>query len=106
MAATRDRSAPPARRPDDVGARPVGDRPLELMVIGQTVDEALDRAAKFIDDALLGDARRLRVVHGVGTGKLRAALTKYFREHPLVASTERAPDNEGGAGATIVELKD
>ncbi|HUF48649.1 MAG TPA: Smr/MutS family protein [Vicinamibacterales bacterium] len=106
VADTRDRSTPPARRPDDGGARPIGDRPLELMVIGQTVDEALDRAAKFLDDALLGDARRLRVVHGIGTGRLREALTRYFREHPLVASAERAPDNEGGAGATIVELKD
>jgi DNA mismatch repair protein MutS2 len=76
------------------------------MVIGATVDEAIDRAEKFLDDALLSDAKRLRVVHGHGTGRLREALTKYFREHPLVASVERAPDNEGGGGATIIELKD
>ncbi len=81
-------------------------RPAELMVIGATVDEAIDRAEKFLDDALLSDTKRLRVVHGHGTGRLREALTKFFREHPLVASVERAPDNEGGGGATIVELKD
>jgi DNA mismatch repair protein MutS2 len=85
---------------------PEGGRPLELMVIGSTVDEAIDRAEKFLDDALLSDARRLRVIHGHGTGRLREALTKFFREHPLVAAVTRAPDNEGGAGATIVELKD
>ena len=60
----------------------------------------------FSADALLADARRLRVVHGHGTGRLREALTKFFREHPLVASVAPAAANEGGAGATIVELKD
>jgi DNA mismatch repair protein MutS2 len=78
----------------------------ELVVVGQTVEQALDRAAKFLDDALLADERRLRVVHGHGTGRLREGLTQYFREHPLVASVAAAPENEGGAGATIVELKD
>jgi DNA mismatch repair protein MutS2 len=78
----------------------------ELMLIGSTVDDALDRAAKFLDDALLSDERRLRVVHGHGTGRLREALRAYFRGHPLVASVSPAPDNEGGGGATIVELKD
>ena len=78
----------------------------ELVVIGSTVDEAIDRAEKFLDDALLSDERRLRIVHGHGTGRLREALTKFLREHPLVLSTSPAPENEGGGGATIVELKD
>ncbi|NQW02785.1 MAG: Smr/MutS family protein [Acidobacteria bacterium] len=78
----------------------------ELMVIGKRVDQALDEAEKFLDGALLADSRRLRVVHGHGTGRLRVAMTKFFREHPLVASVSPAPDNEGGNGATIVELKD
>jgi len=78
----------------------------ELMVIGKTVDQATDEAEKFLDAALLTDARRLRIVHGHGTGRLRDAMTKFFREHPLVSSVAPAPDNEGGNGATIVELKD
>jgi DNA mismatch repair protein MutS2 len=78
----------------------------ELVLIGSTVEDALERAAKFLDDALLSDERRLRVVHGHGTGRLREALRAYFREHPLVASVSPAPDNEGGTGATIIELKD
>jgi DNA mismatch repair protein MutS2 len=78
----------------------------ELVLVGATVDDALGRAEKFLDDALLADERRLRVVHGYGTGRLREALTKFFREHPLVASVSRAPDQDGGGAATIVELKD
>jgi DNA mismatch repair protein MutS2 len=78
----------------------------ELVVIGSTVDEAITRAEKFLDDALLADERRLRIVHGHGTGRLREGLTKFFRAHPLVASVTQADDKEGGAGATIVELKD
>ena len=78
----------------------------ELVVIGSTVDEAIARAEKFLDDALLADEKRLRIVHGHGTGRLREALTKFFRSHPLVASVSLAGDNEGGGGATIVELKD
>jgi DNA mismatch repair protein MutS2 len=76
------------------------------VLVGHTVDAAIDRAAKFIDDALLADERRVRVVHGHGTGRLREALTTFFREHPLVARVSSAPDDEGGRAATIVELKD
>jgi DNA mismatch repair protein MutS2 len=78
----------------------------ELILIGATVDDALARAEKFLDSALLADERRLRIVHGHGTGRLRDALRTYFREHALVASVSPAPDNEGGQGATIVELKE
>ncbi len=78
----------------------------EIVLIGSTVDDAVTRVEKFLDDALLTDERRLRVVHGHGTGKLREGLRRFFREHPLVASVAPAPDNEGGDGATIVELKE
>jgi DNA mismatch repair protein MutS2 len=78
----------------------------ELVVVGSTVDQAIDRAEKFLDDALLADERRLRVVHGHGTGKLRDALTRFFQAHPLVASVSPAGEREGGGAATIVELKE
>src|SRR5687768_4307906 len=78
----------------------------ELVLIGATVDDAIDRAEKFLDDALVQDARWLRVVHGHGTGRLREAMRAFFRKHPLVAHVAPAADNEGGDGATIVELKD
>ena len=78
----------------------------DLVLVGSTIDDAVDRAEKFLDQALLADERRLRIVHGHGTGRLREALRKYFREHPLVASVVPAADNEGGDAATIVELKE
>ena len=91
---------------DQIGKAGLVSAVRELMVIGKTVDQATDEAEKFLDAALLTDSRRLRIVHGRGTGRLRDAMTRFFREHPLVATVEPAPDNEGGTGATIVELRE
>jgi DNA mismatch repair protein MutS2 len=78
----------------------------ELNVIGNNVDEALSRLDKFLDDASSTDMRELRIVHGHGTGQLRRAIAAYLKAHPLVARFELAPQNQGGGGATVVELKD
>jgi DNA mismatch repair protein MutS2 len=78
----------------------------ELNVIGCTVDEALERTEKFLDAATVTDQRSLRIIHGHGTGQLRRAIGEYLRNHPLVAHYAAAPRDQGGAGATVVELKD
>jgi DNA mismatch repair protein MutS2 len=78
----------------------------ELVVIGATVDVALERVEKFLDASILSDGRRLRIVHGHGTGRLRDAIRAFLKTHPIVATVGPAPDNEGGQGATIVELRD
>ena len=78
----------------------------ELNVIGCTVDQAVDRVAKFLDDALVTDVREVRIVHGHGTGSLRRRLEVFLKGHPLVMKFSPAPPNQGGGGATIVELKD
>ncbi len=78
----------------------------DIVLIGSTVDDAVTRLEKTLDDAIVADERRLRIVHGHGTGRLRDALRSFLRQHALVASVAPAPDNEGGDGATIVELKD
>ena len=78
----------------------------DLVLIGSTVDDAIGRAEKALDDAIVADERRLRVVHGHGTGKLREAMRTFFRSHPLVATVSPAADNEGGDGATIVTLRE
>jgi DNA mismatch repair protein MutS2 len=78
----------------------------ELNVIGNTVDEALTRLEKFLDESTVTDVRELRIVHGHGTGQLRRAIAAFLKEHPLVAKFETAPQNQGGGGATVVELKD
>jgi DNA mismatch repair protein MutS2 len=77
----------------------------DLVVVGATVDDAVARIEKFLDDAVLADERRLRIVHGRGTGRLRDGIKEYLREHPLVMSAKAAGEDEGGSAATIVELK-
>jgi DNA mismatch repair protein MutS2 len=78
----------------------------DLNVIGCTVPEALERADKFLDQALLAELRQVRVIHGHGTGQLRRALTDFLHEHPLVSRTMPAPANQGGGGVTLVELRE
>ena len=78
----------------------------DLNVIGCTVDEALTRAERFLDESLLGDQRVLRLIHGYGTGQLKRALAGFLQQHPLVARFATAPPNQGGGGVTVVELKD
>jgi len=79
--------------------------PTEINVIGQTVDEATQAVEKFVDRAFLAGAIRLRIVHGSGMGILRKALREYLRHHPHVAAVSEAQQNEGGGGATVVELR-
>ena len=78
----------------------------ELLVVGNTVDQALDRLEKFLDESLLGEQRTVRVIHGFGTGRLREAVVDYLHKHPLVTHVRPATQQEGGGGVTIAELKD
>jgi len=78
----------------------------ELNVIGCTVDEALTRAGRFLDETMLTDQRSVRVVHGYGTGQLRRAIAGFLKHHPLVAHFAEAPSDQGGGGVTVVELKE
>jgi DNA mismatch repair protein MutS2 len=78
----------------------------ELNVIGCTVDEAIARAERFLDESLLTDHRTIRLIHGYGTGQLKKALAGFLHQHPLVAHFASAPPEQGGGGVTVVELKD
>jgi DNA mismatch repair protein MutS2 len=78
----------------------------DLNVIGCSVDDAIARADKFLDEALVSEVRTLRIIHGHGTGQLRRALGAFFRAHPLVARAGPAPAEQGGNAVTVVELKD
>ena len=78
--------------------------PSEINVIGQTVDDASREVEKFVDRAFLAGLPRVRVVHGSGMGILRKALRQMLQQHPHVSSVIEAPQNEGGGGATVVEL--
>ncbi len=77
----------------------------EINVIGRTVEEATDAVEKFLDQAFLDGVPRVRIVHGSGMGILRKALRAYLSKHPHVAGVSEPGQNEGGAGATLVELR-
>jgi len=79
--------------------------PSEINVIGRTVDEATSEVERFVDHAFLAGMPRVRIVHGSGMGILRKALRQYLQKHPHVESVTEPPANEGGGGATVVELR-
>ena len=89
-----------------VELQPRENSPVDLNVIGCTVDEAIARAERFLDESLLSDQRVVRFIHGYGTGQLKRALNGFLQQHPLVARFATAPPEQGGGGVTVVELKD
>jgi DNA mismatch repair protein MutS2 len=77
----------------------------EINVIGRTADEAQTEVERFIDRAFLAGLPRVRIVHGTGMGVLRRTLREYLRSHPHVTAITEPPQNQGGQGATEVELR-
>src|SRR6185312_14010331 len=90
----------------EVQLKPVqGNGRSELNVIGQTTDEAVDAVDKFLDEASLASLSKVRIIHGHGTGALRRAIGALLDGHPHVSRFLPAPPDQGGAGATLVELR-
>jgi DNA mismatch repair protein MutS2 len=79
---------------------------VEINLVGLTVDEALPRVDKMLDEAALADHHEIRVIHGFGQGKLRRAVAELLNGHPHVATYRAGGAGEGGGGVTVVELKD
>ncbi len=98
-----------SRPKGDTGAldRSTGETPAQsqLMLVGLRVDEAMPLVDKFLDDAFLADAPSIRIVHGFGQGRLRAAVRDLLKSHPHVIGFRDGAPSEGGAGATIVDLR-
>lgn len=78
----------------------------DLDLRGMTGDEALPLVDKFLDDALLAGYGRVDIIHGKGTGALRKKIVDFLQHHPRVKAYRIAEWNEGGIGATTVELKE
>ncbi len=78
---------------------------LELNVIGQTVEEALYEVDNFIDRAVTDNLEEVKVIHGVGTGKLRKAIAEHLKRHKNVQSFRPGKYGEGETGVTIIKLK-
>jgi len=81
------------------------DEERELKLIGLRVDEALDLLEPFLNHAALGGMREVRVIHGLGTGRLRAAVREHLARHPLVEGFRAGEPHEGRDGATVVTLR-
>lgn len=77
----------------------------EINVIGMTVEEASERVDKFLDEAALAHKRRVRIIHGHGTGALRRGLAEFLKTHPLVERTAFETEERGGKAVTVVELR-
>jgi len=78
----------------------------ELNVIGQRAEEAIEQVDKFLDSAALASINRVRIIHGHGMGVLKRAVAEFLASNPHVSRHYLATQAEGGAGATIVELRE
>jgi len=85
----------------DVERGPV---PRELHLRGLRVESAVYELDRYLDRAAVAQVDQVRIVHGKGTGAVRAAVHERLREHPLVRSFRLAEEGEGDSGATVVEL--
>lgn len=100
----RSREGPRAEVPLFVeGTQSIGP---EINLIGCTVEESSRRLEKYLDTAFLLGLRRVRVIHGKGTGVLRKGVHKFLASHTLVEGFHLAEIGEGGSGATVVALKE
>jgi DNA mismatch repair protein MutS2 len=90
----------------ELNARPTDDNARsEIKLIGQNTDEAVAAVDKFLDEVFMNGVPQVRIVHGMGTGALRRAIHEFLKDHLHVEKFSRAPNDQGGEGATIVELK-
>jgi DNA mismatch repair protein MutS2 len=77
----------------------------QLNVIGLTVEDALPKVDKFIDQALLRGLEKIQIIHGIGSGRLREAIGKYLRGHQGVKGFAPGDAIRGGRGITVVDLR-
>ena len=79
--------------------------PMEINVIGRTADEAQDEVSRYLDRAFMAGLPHIRIVHGTGMGILRRTLREFLKNHPQVINVTEPPHDQGGQGATEVELR-
>ena len=78
---------------------------LEINVLGLTVEEALYEVDNFIDKAVTDNLEEVKIIHGVGTGRLRKAIWEHLKRHKNVGSLRLGKYGEGETGVTFVKLK-
>jgi DNA mismatch repair protein MutS2 len=96
--APRDLAAEELRRKAAAALSP------SLDLRGERVEAALEQLAAYLDQALLAGADQAVIIHGAGTGALRRSIREYLADHPRVRGQRKGRREEGGDGATVVEL--
>jgi len=91
--------------PAGVNYAPFSDVSMQISVRGMTADEALSAVEKYLDSVSIANLEKVFILHGKGTGALRKAIGEYLKKHPLVEKYRLGYFNEGGAGVTVVTLK-
>jgi DNA mismatch repair protein MutS2 len=79
--------------------------PDRLNILGFRVEEGLAEVDRFIDRSRIDGISQVIVIHGLGTGALKKAVTEFLKNHPLIAAIRPGEAAEGGAGVTVAELK-
>jgi len=77
----------------------------EINLIGRASDDVDTEIHRFVEASIAAGSKFIRVVHGHGTGRLKAAVREALRGHPGIARVEDAPQSQGGAGATLITLR-
>ncbi|MDL1970357.1 MAG: endonuclease MutS2 [Candidatus Desulfofervidaceae bacterium] len=91
--------------PKAVKVKTVSAPKTEVYLLGKRTDEALPQIEKAIDTAVLCGLKQIRIVHGLGSGRLRAAIREYLKTHPQVTGFQDAHPQEGGQGVTVVKIE-
>ena len=79
--------------------------PIQLNIIGLRADEAKSAVEKYLDDVLLARYHQVRIIHGFGSGILRKVVNEVLKKNKYVESFRSGGENEGGLGATVVNLR-
>ncbi|MBQ6537649.1 MAG: Smr/MutS family protein, partial [Eubacterium sp.] len=77
----------------------------EINLIGKTVAESIPELEKYLDDAVLAGLSQVRIIHGLGTGALRNAVSEHLKSNPCIDSFRPGEQGEGGYGATVAFFK-
>ncbi len=99
----------PKKHPIDNGSKreiaPIKQVATEINLLGLRVDEALIEVDAFLDQAMMASLSEVRIIHGLGTGRLKAAISQHLKGHPCVKEFRPGRYGEGSYGVTVVTLK-